>query len=129
MKTIHIYATGSCDTASRIGTAESLLEYKDRTKYLSRRLENTTANRCIIQGLIIAVEQIKEPCSVVLITATPVGAKQAARGKGVNVDLVLELLHTLNARDCTYAFEVWPGRGDEVRQRILSRRVRQVGGG
>ncbi|WP_264312444.1 hypothetical protein [Pseudomonas putida] len=122
MKTVFIYSVGSCDTATRLGTAESLLEYNGKTKYLNQQLQDTTANRCIIEGLIAGVGQLKEPCSVRLVTATKIGLQKAARGKGVNADLVASLIRDLQERDCVFDFEVWEGRGDELRSKIVAGR-------
>lgn len=122
MKTISIYSVGSCDAATRLGTAESLLEYNGKTKYLYQQLQDTTANRCIIEGLIAGVGQLKEPCSVLLVTATEIGVKKAARGKGVNVKLVGRLIKDLQERGCVFDFEVWAGRGDELRSKVVAGR-------
>ncbi|MCK6190986.1 hypothetical protein [Pseudomonas sp. EYE_354] len=122
MKTISIYSVGSCDTTTRLGTAESLLEYNGNTKYLHQQLQNTTVNRCIIEGLISCVDQLKEPCSVLLVTATKIGVQKALRGKGINADLVGRLIKDLQKRDCTFNFEVWEGRGDELRSKVMAGR-------
>lgn len=123
MKSVSIYAVGSCDARTRVGSAEALLEYNGRTKYLHIQLEDTTANRCIIEGLIAGVSQLKEPCSVLLITATKIGVEKALRGKGVNADLVGNLITSLQARGCTFDFDVWEGRGDELRSKVVSGRA------
>jgi ribonuclease HI len=122
MKTISIYSVGSCDTATRLGTGESLLEYNGKTKYLYQQLQDTTANRCIIEGLIAGVRQLKEPCSVLLVTATKIGVKKAIRGKGVNADLMGRLIKDLRERECVFDFEVWEGRGDELRFKVVAGR-------
>ena len=122
MKTISIYSIGSCNASTRIGSAEPLLEYNGRTKYIHLQLQDTTVNRCIIEGLIAAVAQLKEPCSVVLVTTTNIGVEKAIRGKGVNVDLVDKLIKSLQQRGCTFDFEVWEGRGEELRQRVVGGR-------
>lgn len=122
MKTVSIYSVGSCDATTRLGTAESLLEYKGKTKYLYQQLQETTANRCIIEGLIAGVGQLKEPCSVLLVTATKIGVEKAVRGKGVNADLVGRLIKDLQERECVFDFEVWEGRGDELRSKVVAGR-------
>jgi ribonuclease HI len=122
MKAISIYSVGSCDAATRIGSAETLLEYNGRTKYLHQRVQDTTANRCIIQGLIAGVALLKEPCSVLLVTATKIGVEKAIRGKGVNSDLVCKLINDLQARGCIFEFEVREGRGNELRSHVAAGR-------
>lgn len=126
MKNVSIYSVGSCDTGTRIGTAESLLEYNGKTKYLNQQLQDVTANRCIIEGLIAGVGQLKEPCYVLLVTATKIGVEKALRGKGVNADLVGRLLKDLQEQECVFDFEVWEGRGDELRMKVVAGRSGQA---
>lgn len=122
MKNVVICSVGSCDAGTREGSAEALLDYQGRTKYLHLRLRDTTANRCIIEGLIAGVKHLKEPCVVTLVTATKIGVEKAVRGKGVNANLVVSLVRELQARDCTFDFEVWEGKGDVLRSRVIAGR-------
>ena len=127
MKTVYIYSAGSCDSLSRTGTAESLLECNGKAKYLVKQYTDTTANRCVIQGLIAGVESIKKPCSVLLVTSTPIGLKGAAQGKGINADLICTLFEALQERKCTFDFEVWSGRGEELRSKVVAGRLKLGG--
>lgn len=122
MKAIDINSVGSCDAGTREGFSEVLLEYNGKAKYVHLQIHDTTANRCIIEGLIAGVRLIKEPCAVRLITATKIGVEKAVRGKGVNFDLVRTLIAELQARQCTFDFDVWEGRGNELRSKIASGR-------
>lgn len=73
MKAITICSVSSCDAATRVGLSQTLLQYNGKTMYTHQRLEDTTANRCIIEGLIVGVKQLKDPCLVKLITSTKIG--------------------------------------------------------
>ncbi|MCE0321951.1 hypothetical protein LVW14_26860, partial [Klebsiella pneumoniae] len=68
MKMVKIYSTGSCDAATREGSAEVVLECEGKIKYLTFSYSDTTANRCILQGLIDGVNCLKKPCNVELIS-------------------------------------------------------------
>lgn len=87
MKMVKIYSTGGCDAATREGSAEIVLECEGKIKYLTFSYSDTTANRCILHGLIDGVNCLKKPCNVELISSCELGVKKAQKGKGVNVDL------------------------------------------
>lgn len=81
LKKVTISSVGSCDTATRQGFYEALMECNGRRKYLKRDLTDTTANRCIIQGLIDGVSNLKEPCEVILVAATSLAQKSTKGGR------------------------------------------------
>lgn len=114
MKKITIYSIGSCNTETRIGNYETLLEYGNHRKYLAGRVEDTTANRCIIIGFIEAVRKIKEPCRVELVSTTQIGLSGLRKNKGSNIDLIKLLISILSEKDCTFEFSAAIGRGDEI---------------
>lgn len=59
---------------------------------------------------------------MLLVTATKIGVEKAVRGKGVNADLVGKLIQDLRERECVFEFEVWEGRGDELRCKVVAGR-------
>ena len=111
MQSVFIYVTGSCKAQTREGSAMVLTEQGSEKRLQTFNYSDTTANRCIIQGLIDAVLQLEAPHHVVLITSTPVGVVSASKRKGPNQGLVNELLSELSVRQCTYCFEVHKGGG------------------
>ncbi len=118
LKKVTISSVGSCDTTTRVGYYEILLEYNGRHKYLRRKLTDTTANRCIIQGLIDGAMALKEPCEVTLVAATALGFGNLPKLKGPNVDLLHELIAALKERSCPFTFELAEGQGDQLREQI-----------
>ena len=118
MKKINIYSRGSCDASSRRGTYSTQLEYKNILKNLSGELFDTTANRCVIQGCIEAVALIKEPCDVEIFTSTKIGVEKFAKGKGVNKDLIAELIGLLDVKNCQFKFTTLEGQGDWLNKKI-----------
>lgn len=118
MQSVFIYVAGSCNAHTRIGSASVLTERGDEKKVQTFTYEDTTVNRCIINGLIDAVRQLETPHHVVLVTSTPVGVASALKGKGPNRDLVSELLRELTARQCSYHFNPRTGDGDGLNKYI-----------
>ena len=124
MKEVTIYSTGSCDTTTREGQYRASLQYGEHVKYLSTHVSNTTANRCIILGLLAALEQLKEPCQVTLITSTPIGTKRGQRSKGPNGDLVKSLLQAIALGGHDATFDVWSGRAEQLTALIAAHEQR-----
>ncbi len=85
-------------------------------------LEDTTANRCIILGLIDAVKLLKKPCKVNLVTSTPIGVVTVMKkGKGTNGDIINELLNLLKEKNCEAEFFAVEGEGDKLNAYICSK--------
>ena len=114
MKSVTIYSIGSCVTETRKGLFEVVLAYGEHRKYLTEAVNDTTANRCVILGLIAAVKLLKEPCNVTLITTTRVGLRGLAKGKGPNLDLLHELISLLSEKQCEFEFNELEGEGKSV---------------
>ena len=126
MKEVTIYATGSCDPTTRKGCFNSSLQYGPHVKYLSAEITDTTANRCIILGLHAAVEQLKEPCRVTFVTSTLIGVGRDGRPRGHNKDLVSSLLKAIALGRHDATFDVWSGRGEELKGLIASHRLQST---
>jgi len=120
MKNVKIYSIGHCDTSSRKGRYEALLEYNENRKYLIKEVNDTTANRCIIIGLIDSVSSLKEPCAIELITTTKIGLRGLSKGKGPNVDLLKKLMDTIQEKGCEFEFVELEGKGAEINAKIQS---------
>ncbi len=120
MKPVTIYSTGSCDPSTRKGRYSASLQYGSHIRHLSEEVADTTANRCIILGLLRAVEHLKEPCLVTLVTSTPIGVGKRERAKGPNKDLLKSLLQALALGRHDASFDVWSGRGEELNALIAS---------
>ncbi|TDX44580.1 hypothetical protein [Orenia marismortui] len=102
---------------------KTLLKYNNRYKYLEGELDEgkITPNRCIITGLIKAVELLKEPVDLTIHTATPFGVKRASKGLGPNIDLVNRLLNLIETKQCKVDFNIWIGKGKELKRFIEKR--------
>ena len=96
-KTVNVFIAGGCDSMdTKEGYYIGIMQYKSVKKTLHRTIENTTANRVLIQGLIDMFSTLKEPCIVELYIGCAVGfrkMKTKAGGyrenpKGVNKDLL-----------------------------------------
>lgn len=66
MKSIEIYTDGACSCNPGPGGWGAVLLYKGQEKQLSGFEDNTTNNRMELLAVIKALEELKEPCNVML---------------------------------------------------------------
>ena len=119
MKKVIIYSTGSCDYVSRKGSYAIRMVYKGKSKFFTGKLKDTTANRCIIQGCIEGIKNIREPCNIEFITATALGISRFKKNKGVNKLLLRELIELLNEKRCEFTFTLEKGKGSWLKEKIF----------
>jgi ribonuclease HI len=67
-KRVEIFTDGACSGNPGPGGYGAILRYGEHIKELSGGEEQTTNNRMELTAVIIALEALKEPCSVVLTT-------------------------------------------------------------
>lgn len=67
-KHVRIYTDGSCDTATGAGGWGYLLDYQGKRRQASGSEANTTNNRMELTAAVKALEALKEPCRVTLVT-------------------------------------------------------------
>jgi ribonuclease HI len=115
MKDVTIYTTASCDWKTRQGSFFVALRYQETFKYLCGHQTNTTADRCILVGLIEALHLLKEPCQLTLITATPLAFDRMGKPQGCNKDLKKLLLRLLDEKQCDFTFDVWHNGGHRLK--------------
>lgn len=65
---VTIYTDGGCRSQESIGAWACSLKYKDHYKELSGFVENTTNNIMELTACIKALQTLKRPCNVVLIS-------------------------------------------------------------
>jgi len=117
LKNITIYSVASCDTVTRVGYYNASLEYKGKFKYHSKKVEDTTTNRCIIIGIIDSFKMLKEPCTVKVVTSTLLGINKWKKNKkGINADLITELHQIAVEEGCILSFEVLENEGKRMRE-------------
>ena len=68
MKQVEIFTDGACSGNPGPGGWGAVLRYNGREKELSGGEKNTTNNRMELTAVIKALEQLKEPCKVLLTT-------------------------------------------------------------
>ena len=88
---IWLHASGS-SPYDEAGCFRCVLDYKGKVKYLYDELPGATANQAMIRGAIAAVNCINSPKRIYLVVPTQLGFVGAFKGKGVNCDLLTELL-------------------------------------
>ncbi len=68
MKKIHIFTDGACSGNPGPGGYGAILRYNGTEKELSGGFRHTTNNRMEIMGAIAALEALREPCEVTIVT-------------------------------------------------------------
>ncbi len=66
MKTVYVFTDGACKGNPGPGGWGAILRYKETEKELHGGQADTTNNRMELTGLIRALQQLKEPCHVVV---------------------------------------------------------------
>ncbi len=80
MKEVTIYTDGACSGNPGPGGWGAILVYKGREKILSGGEALTTNNRMELSGAIAALETLREPCRVTLVTDSQYLASGIGRG-------------------------------------------------
>ena len=118
MKTVEIYTDGACSGNPGPGGWAAILRYGEVEKVLSGGEADTTNNRMELQGVISALQALREPCIVELwsdskyvIDALSLGWAVSWRARGwrradkkpaLNVDLWEVLLELTEVHDMRY---------------------------
>ena len=117
MKQVEIFTDGACSGNPGPGGWGAVLRYNGREKELSGGEKNTTNNRMELTAVIKALEQLKEPCKVLLTTDSKYisdginqgwaqtsqknGWRKADKKPAINHDLWEKLLGLLKIHDVT----------------------------
>lgn len=117
MKQVEIFTDGACSGNPGPGGWGAVLRYNGREKELSGGEKNTTNNRMELTAVIKALEQLKEPCKVMLTTDSKYvsdgigkgwavswqknGWRKADKKPALNPDLWERLLELLKIHDVT----------------------------
>lgn len=92
-----IISLGSCDCSRNKGKYHTLMYYNDKVKVLEGDITTNSANRCILEGLIAAVDCIRKPTDIYLVTGCPLGFHSP---RGHNRDLCEQLYMKIVVKDC-----------------------------
>ncbi len=119
-KHVEVFTDGSCDTRSGRGGWSYLLRFGPQEKVASGFEPNTTNNRMELIAAVRALEALKEPCRVTLMTDSQYlknaftagwlknwqrnGWRTASREPVKNQDLWLKLLELSNVHDLNWAW-------------------------
>ena len=117
MKQVEIFTDGACSGNPGPGGWGAVLRYNGREKELSGGEKDTTNNRMELTAVIKALEQLKEPCKVILTTDSKYvsdgigkgwavswqknGWRKADKKPALNPDLWGRLLELLKVHDVT----------------------------
>lgn len=117
MKNVEIFTDGACSGNPGPGGWGAVLRYNGHEKELSGGEKSTTNNRMELTAVIKALEQLKEPCNVLLTTDSKYvsdginqgwasswqqnGWRKADKKPALNPDLWEKLLNLLKIHDVT----------------------------
>ena len=118
MKKIIVYTDGACSGNPGPGGFGAILMYNSREKELSGGFRNTTNNRMELMGAIAALETLKEPCDVTIVTDSQYlvnavekgwvyawkenGWRKKDKKMALNIDLWERLLVSLSKHTVTF---------------------------
>ena len=113
---VRILSVGSCDAQSRLGNYEASIIRGNKSEYYTADQSDTTANRCVLQGMIDCVKKLTSPSAIVFSVSTKLGS--AARKKSPNKDLLLELEGLLKQGGHEAKYDVQEGEGRSIRRTV-----------
>jgi len=113
---VRILSVGSCDAQSRLGNYEASIIRGNKSEYYTADQSDTTANRCVLQGMIDCVKKLTSPSAIVFSVSTKLGS--AARKKSPNKDLLLELEGLLKKGGHEATYDVQEGEGRSIRRTV-----------
>lgn len=95
MKTIHIYVLGKFEYKTGIGTWIYYLNYKDAVIKRTGNIENAKCPvRVALYSLYIALQQVKEPCYIIIHSKAALGFKYPK--KSSNKDILVKIQRVIN---------------------------------
>lgn len=109
---------GSCDSVAKIGSYISVLFYNGKSRVLKKsNIPTSSANKCILSGILDAASAIKSPTDVVILSSTPLGFNTP---KSKNYKFCKEVYRILSEKECHIFVSVCQGKGYELNSLIKS---------
>lgn len=113
-----IMSIGSCDSVAKIGSYISVLFYNGKSRVLKKsNIPTSSANKCILSGILDAASAIKSPTDVVILSSTPLGFNTP---KSKNYKFCQEVYRILSEKECHIFVSVCQGKGYELNSLIKS---------
>lgn len=110
-----IFGYGGANTNTERGYYHFGLACKMNLKVVEDQMPGRSANRCILEGMLAAAQQIKKPCHVIIYTSVSLGFVQAKKGKGPNADLCIAIRECLKEKGCTMELHTVENTAAEIR--------------
>ncbi len=113
-----IMSIGSWDFVSKVGSYLAVLLYKGRNRVLKKtNIPTSSANKCILTGIIDAASTIKMPTDVIILSSTSLGFHTP---KSKNNRFCQEIYRILTEKECNIAVSVCQGKGYELNSFVKS---------
>lgn len=105
-----IWVCGSgCGAGRPFASYSCVLDYKGKTKHLDGEVHAASANAAMIEGFKAAVENVKIPVSILLLTPCPLGFSGGFRGKGPNSAGIQAAVELVKEKGCSLTTSVVTG--------------------
>lgn len=118
-------SVGSCVIVSENGSYSAVLAFGEKSKYISKKgIRTRSANFCILQGMLDAVDLLKRPTDVILLASAPLGFNTR---HSPNKGICREILDRLSEKGCSVFVTRCDGRGDELARVVKSYRTDSQG--
>ena len=107
-----IMSIGSCDSVAEVGSYQAVLYYKGKSKVLKKTdIPTSSANKCILEGVLDAATSIKLSTDVIILSSTPLGFNTS---KSKNYRYCDEIYRVLSEKGCSIFAAVCQGKGSEL---------------
>ena len=107
-----IMSIGSCDSVAEVGSYQAVLYYKGKSKVLKKTdIPTSSANKCILEGVLDAATSIKLSTDVIILSSTPLGFNTS---KSKNYKYCNEIYRVLSEKGCNIYATVCQGKGAEL---------------
>ena len=107
-----IMSIGSCDSVAEVGSYQAVLYYKGKSKVLKKTdIPTSSANKCILEGVLDAATSIKLSTDVIILSSTPLGFNTS---KSKNYRYCDEIYRILSEKGCSIFAAVCQGKGSEL---------------
>lgn len=112
---LFIISIGSCIWYDFDGYYTTVLKCNNKIKVINGAVKTNSAYVCILTGILAAIDCIKRPTDVYIVTSTSLGF---ATRKSVNRDLCVSVRDELKKKKCSAQLIELLGKGDELNQYV-----------
>ena len=121
MDGICIWVSGSGPSPSEEARYRIVKEAKAGARYYEKECPGKTANQAMITGIINAVNRVRFPMRLYIVSATALGFEKGLKGKGTNAGYLKELFGAVIEKNCHLTEVRWNNGSEELKKYIYSK--------